>query len=368
MPLRDSALIAHRLRNQKLVASDLRRPEDVVSWLGAVQAQDYAGARWALGQRARGLTDAGVRRAFDEGRILRTHVLRPTWHFVAPADLRWLLTLSAPRVHQVSGSVFRQCDLDRPTLSRCRRVFDRVLRDGASLTRSELATALTRAKIPAAGIRLAYIMLHSELERVVTSGPVRGKQFTYALFDERVTTHTALEGDAALAELVRRYFTSHGPATVRDFVWWSGLTTKQTTRGLDIVKPALVKQVSGERTYWSATPTPRAARPPAGAHLLPSYDEYLIAYKDRDPVVDLELPAASAFAGEDAYAHPIVIAGRFAGVWRRRVTAGRVDPEIKPYRRLSREETRALAAATQRLGAFYELPVARVPPGRLRVR
>src|SRR5262245_34118219 len=122
MRLRDTDLVAHRLRSQKLIGSNLRRPEDVVSWLGAVQSQDYPGARWALGLRAPGLVDADVERAFNEGKILRTHVLRPTWHFVTAADLRWLLTLSAPRVHQVSGSVFRQCELDRPTFARSRRV------------------------------------------------------------------------------------------------------------------------------------------------------------------------------------------------------------------------------------------------------
>src|SRR5580765_2282308 len=107
MPIRDIDLLAHRLRNQKLVDSNLRRPEDIVRWLGAVQAQDYPGARWALGLRAPGIVEADVERAFNDGKILRTHVLRPTWHFVAPADLRWLLTLSAPRVHQVSSSVYR---------------------------------------------------------------------------------------------------------------------------------------------------------------------------------------------------------------------------------------------------------------------
>jgi hypothetical protein len=364
MPLRDADLLAHRLRNQKLVGSNLRRAEDVVSWLGAVQSQDYPGARWALGLRAPGIADADVERAFNAGRILRTHVLRPTWHFVAPADLRWLLTLSAPRVHQVSGSVYRYYELDRPTLARSRRVLERALRDGAFLTRSEIAAELARAKVVAAGTRLAYIVIHAELERVVTSGPVRGKQFTYGLFDERVTKSTVLEGDAALAELVRRYFTSHGPATVRDFVWWSGLTTRQAMHGLAIVKPALVKQVIGERTYWSATETPRASRAPSGAYLLPNYDEYLIAYKDRGPVVDVPKTATAIVEGRDAYGHVLVVNGRFAGIWRRRVAGGKLDLEAVPYRPLARDDVRALKAATQQLGAFLNVPATLGPFGK----
>ena len=152
MPIRDIDLLAHRLRNQKLVDSNLRRPEDVVSWLGAVQAQDYPGARWALGLRAPGIVEADVQRAFNDGKILRTHVLRPTWHFVAPADLRWLLTLSAPRVHQFNASTYRSYELDRPTLARSRRVFERALRDGAVLTRSEVAVALARARVASSSL------------------------------------------------------------------------------------------------------------------------------------------------------------------------------------------------------------------------
>jgi len=364
MPLTDADLRSHRLRNQKLVASNLRRPEDVVSWLGAVQAQDYPGARWALGLRAPGLVDADVARAFNDGKILRTHVLRPTWHFVAPADLRWLLTLSAPRVHQANGSVYRTYELDRPTLSRSRRMFERRLRDNAFLTRSELAAELARVKIAADGTRLAYIVQHAELERVVTSGPVRGKRFTYALFDERVTRSTDLDGDEALAELVRRYFTSHGPATVRDFVWWSGLTTKQTNRGLEIVKPALVKQVIGERTFFSASDTPRASREAVRAHLLPNYDEYLIAYKDRGPVAGVSRSTTGIVEGGDAYAHFMVVGGRFAGIWRRRISAGTIAIDTVPYRTLALDEVRALKSATEQLGAFLNMPATLGPFGK----
>src|SRR5688572_10609765 len=179
-------LVAQRLRNQKLLRSASRPPEDVVAWLGAVQAQDFVGARWALGQRAQGATEAGVLAAFDQGRILRTHVLRPTWHFLSPQDIRWILALSAPRVRAANASYYRKLELDSRTFAKSRRVLERALQGHQHRTRPELAGALARAGIPAAGMRLAYLIMEAELDALLCSGPRRGKQITYALLEERM--------------------------------------------------------------------------------------------------------------------------------------------------------------------------------------
>src|SRR5262245_53216938 len=176
-------LARERLRNQKLLQSEFRKADEAVAWLGAVQSQEYAGAKWALGQRAQGLTDPDVDEAFNRGTILRTHILRPTWHFVARADIRWLLALSAPRVHAVSAHYYRTMELDDKLFARSRKVFERALAGGKHLTRSELARRLEKAGILAKGPRLAFLMMHSELNAVICSGPRQGKQFTYALLD-----------------------------------------------------------------------------------------------------------------------------------------------------------------------------------------
>ena len=170
-----------RLANQRLSASSFRSPVEVVSWLGAVQAQDYAGAKWALSLRANGISDAQIEQACTDGSILRTHLLRPTWHFVAPDDIRWMLKLTAPRVHAASAFMYRQSGLDKAIFKKSNTIIEKSLRGGRQLTRTELASALDQAGIPAEGFHLGYLMMYAELEGIICSGARRGKQFTYAL-------------------------------------------------------------------------------------------------------------------------------------------------------------------------------------------
>ena len=342
-------LARRRLRNHRLDRSEFRSPAEVVRWSGALQAQDYSGAKWAIGLRAKGVTEVDVDRAFDAGAILRTHALRPTWHFVAPDDIRWMLDLTAPRIHAANGYTYRIFDLDAAIFRRSRKALSRALRGGQERTRSELASVLRREGIAAEGIRLAALMMDAELEGIVVSGPRRGKQFTYALLEERAPSARTLPRDEALAELAKRYFTSHGPATLRDYAWWSGLTAGDAIAGIEAVAPALQKEVIGSQTCWSVgtkVPSPRAS---ATAHLLPNYDEYLVAYKDRGPVV-------GPWRG-DVFAHHFVIDGRLAGRWKRALKKDAVLVESVPYRRLSREEARALASAAERYGKYLQLPV-----------
>ena len=215
-----------RLFNQRLAGNLFEKPEAVVSWLGAVQAQEYPGAKWSVAQRTKGLTEATIEQVFAEGAILRTHLLRPTWHFVTPADIRWLLKLTAPRVNAANASYYRKFGLDEAVLARTNTVIARALEGGKQLTRSELEAALQQAGLSTPAddrLRLAYIMMRAELDVLVCSGPLRGKQHTYVLLEERVPQAGTLERDEALAELTRRYFTSRGPATLKDYMGWSGL-------------------------------------------------------------------------------------------------------------------------------------------------
>ena len=348
------SILSARLGNQKLARSGFHDPGDVVTWLGAVQAQDYAGAKWALGLRTNGVTDADVEQAFNAGTILRTHVLRPTWHFVAPADIRWMLALTAPRVHAVSAYYYRKAGLDSGIFARSRAALERALRGGTYLTRAELAAVLGRARIPADGLRLAYLMIRAELDGVICSGPRRGKQFTYALMDERAPHARTLAREEALAELTRRYISSHGPATLRDYAWWSGLTVRDAKIGLESVEPALAQEVMDGHTYWSVKTISRASssrRASSTAHLLPNYDEYLITHKDRGLVVGA--PQANSVV----FDHHVVIDGQLAGTWRRSVNTGSVVVDVAPYRRLTRADTRALASAAERYGRFMNAAV-----------
>ena len=352
-----SELISARLQNQHLIRSTARDPATVVASLGAMQAQDFSGAKWAIGLRAPACHDANIEDAFNDGRILRTHVLRPTWHFVAADDIKWLLGLTAPRVRANNAYYYKQLGLDAKVFARSCAMISRVLEGGQFKTRAELAIALKRAKVPADGLKLAYIMMHAELDGVITSGPRRGKTFTYALLDERATTARTLDRDEALAELVKRYFTSHGPATIRDFVWWSGLTVKDAEAGIDAVKPKLQQETIDGRVYFSAPS--RAAAAPKGclALLLPNYDEYLIAYKDRAPVIDSSRAAANIVARSNgAFPHHLIIDGTLAGSWRREIKANSVMIEVAPYMKLTPAQTRAVMNAVDCYGEFLGLP------------
>jgi hypothetical protein len=349
-------IVRERLRNQRLVSSEFQKPGDVVAWLGAVQAQDFAGAKWAVGRRARGVTDADVEHAFDSGSILRTHLLRPTWHFIAPADIRWMLALTSPRVHAMNAAYYRKCGVDSRLFARSRVVIERALQGGKQLTRPELASALRRAGIDADGMRLAYLMMHAELDAVMCSGARRGKQFTYALLAERAPDARMLERDEALAELTRRYFASHGPATLRDYSWWSGLTMREARAGVDMLNKTLVEERIDGLTYWLAPSRAavRRAALPGPAYLLPNYDEYLIAYRDRGSVLDS--PPATRGA-VDEYAHHLVVDGKVRGSWKRTLGFKTATVEVRPFRPLEKNDASALAVEAARYGRFLNMPV-----------
>jgi hypothetical protein len=348
--------IQQRLANQGIARPRLRRAAEVVAWLGAAQAQEYQPSKWALGLRMRGATDADVERAVTDGEILRTHVLRPTWHYVAAGDLGWMQRLTGPRVQRAMEVYRRQLELDRATLRRATAVFERVLRDGQHLTRPELGERLRRAGIPLAGTRLMHAALYAELEAVICSGPRAGKLSTYALVGERVGHAIDLSGDEAVAELTRRFFRSHGPATIRDFVWWSGLRTADARRGLDIIRAAS-REHDGQ-TYWTASSRAASRGAVDPVHLLPIYDEYLVAYRDR-ALVPHGPPKIAARPGHSVtFQHALVIEGRVAGTWRSPRGARGVTVSVTPLRRLSAAEKSAIAAAASRYERFLGVPVA----------
>jgi hypothetical protein len=352
----NAAIAAERLVNQRIVGPARRRPEEVVEWLGAVQAQEYPFARWALGLRmSDAATDAQVTRAIDDGRILRTHVMRPTWHFVTAADIGWMLELTAPRVHRIVAVYKRNAKLDEPTCTRAAAIFENALGDGRHLTRAELGAHLARAGIVVKGVRLAVLTIHAELEGIVCSGARREGQLTYALLADRAPRGRRLSRDEALAELTHRYFRSHGPATIRDFVWWSGLTTTDAKRGLEINR-ARQHEIDG-LTYWSLPGRATAdARRTAAVHLLPVYDEYLVAYRDRAAVPHAAASTRSSSGGM-SFQHALVIDGQVAGTWRAARRGSEPTVEVRPLKRLTRTELRGLDDAIARYGRFLGSPV-----------
>jgi Winged helix DNA-binding domain len=353
-----SEIAQRRLINQGLAKPTLTAASEVVAKLGAVQAQDYGGSKWGIAQRTGGLTDGQIENEIDDGTIVRTHVLRPTWHFVVAADIGWMLALSAPRVHAANAYWYRWLEVDDAVAGRSRAVLEKALRDGNQLTRAELGQALTEARIQITSPqRLACIVMRAELDGLICSGARRGKQFTYALLEARVTKATALEREAALFELARRYFTTRGPATVNDFAWWSGLTKADAKRGVEAAATHLEHKSIDGRSYWFPA-TKRAVRIRGSlAHLLPNYDEYFVGLKDRSAFgARLESsgvkPRTSALLG-----NALVVNGQIVGGWRRTLVGRTVVIEPQPQIRLTEAERRAVGTAARRFGRFLALPV-----------
>lgn len=355
-----SDLIIRRLRNQLLSGTSFRTPEEVVAWMGAVQGQEYAFAKWALGLRMVQATDASIEQAFNAGRLLRTHVMRPTWHFVTPGDIRWLLELTAPRVNAFNAHKYRQLGLDQALFRRSQAALVKALQGGCQLTRTELREVFQQAGIATGPVdasgehRMGHILMQAELDGVICSGPRRGKQFTYMLLEERAPHARSLPRDEALAELARRYFASHGPATQQDFAWWSGLTVADAKAGLGMLGSQVSQEVIDGRTYWFSAAEPVSQKKAATTHLLPILDEYTVAYKERSAMLD---PAYEKQWGDVSLNHVILIDGRIQGTWGRELKRDAVLCTTRFFGTLSAVEQRAVTAEVQRYGAFLGLPV-----------
>lgn len=318
--------VLRRLANQRLVGTKFKTSQEMVSWHVAVQSQDYPGAKWAVGQRVKDCHDSDVHDAFNKGLILRTHVMRPTWHFVAPDDIGWLLELTAPRVHALCDYYNRQIGLDTKTLRRAQKLIEKELSGRNECTRAELGTVLSKSRIEASGQKLAQIMMFSELEGSICSGAMRGKQHTYALLEERAPSRK-FDREKALIELTSRYFKSHGPATVKDLAWWSGLTVKDIRTGVEALEDELVTEdLYGTvfYSYPSKVPTLKGNE----IHLLPNYDEYFVGFRDRE-MLQGKLKVVDKDIKEVLYRHIAFLDGEIIGGWKSILKKDSVEVEIE---------------------------------------
>ncbi len=318
--------------------------------MGAVQAQDFAAAKWAVGQRTKGATDAMIEQVFADGKILRTHVMRLTWHFVAPEDIRWLLKLTAPHVNAASAYQYRRLELDSDVFKRSNAVIEKALQDGNQLARDELGLALKKAGIPAIDLRLTYIVMRAELDGLICSGARRGKQFTYALLDEHVSKTRILTREESLAELTARYFRSHGPATLRDFAWWSGLTMANAKAGLEMVKSQFTQETMDDQTYWLNDSNLSEKEVSPTVFLLSNYDEYIVGYADRSAIFDASHIEKLDSRSNSLFMRTIVVNGQIAGTWKRTIKAKTVEIELNPFKPLTEEEKQALSEAIEKYG------------------
>ena len=385
----DSALMfAESVRRLRLRRQGLRVPSsadagDVVRNLLAVQSQEFPYARWTLAQRTTASTTANdVERAVAEGTVLRTHILRPTWHFVHRDDLGWLMGLSADRLHQGNNGMYRQTGVDAESTALSGRILASAVADGAHKTREELGGILEKAGLPGKGLGFIYHLMHAEISRILVSGsPIRSaggalKQ-TYALFEERVPGFvraplTGEDREKALGGLALRYYTSRGPATIKDCAVWSGLTMKDVKLGIqvaDTLSPGALATVTQDglgfylaREDVSELTDPACSSPPDEAKLprvdlIQCYDEYVMGYSQSRHYLGGTAPY---FPEDNGPMHVVLLNGRLAGWWRHGFSGGACQVEVRMNRATTAAEQEALVAEVERYGRFLGMEAALV--------
>lgn len=344
-----------RLANQAIARARFREPEEAVAWFGAVQAQDYLGSLWAIGLRTRNATESVVEAAETRRAIVRTWPMRGTLHFVAADDARWITRLLAPRVIARNSPRWeRDFGVTHRLLGRADKLITAALEGGRRLSRERLYEVLEAKRIPTDKSRGLHLLLALAMQGRLCLAGREGKQHTFALLDEWVPRSAGLEGDEALAGLAGRYFTSHGPATARDFAWWAGITSRQASAALDDVRASLASaEVDGHRYWWRDSGKHLASGKAAGsrAQLLPAFDEYTVAYHDRSL-----LAAPGSRAPKMALLNPAVLVdGRIAGTWRRAIDKQSVHVTTTLARKLTGAESVALRKTIASYGDFLEL-------------
>lgn len=349
----DRTIARWRLVNQRLADGDHPSPVAAVEDLLGVQAENYAQTVWGLAERSPGLTDGEFGRLFDEGAILRTHVLRPTWHFVRPDDLVWLTEMTAPRVRGSLVQLQRSLGLEESTMEATDEAIVEMLGEGTHLTRDLIGERLRAEGLQAEGMALGAMLTHAEIAGLICSGArdENGNQ-TYALVEERIPDPRRLDREEALAEIVFRYFTGHGPATERDLAYWATLTVTDVRAGLEAVGDRLESFEHEGATFWHAEPPAGGEGcPDPRGHLLLILDEYYRGYQDSRQVLDVARlePKGSRAVGM------ALVDGQIVGSMKRTLRTSSVMFDVGLYRELGDDEREALEEAARRYGAFLDL-------------
>ncbi len=352
-------ITSHRLHNQYISRPWTGDMVELVEHMGAIQAQDYAGCKWAIGLRMNGITEQNVEQAINDGTLVRTHVLRPTWHLVSPKDIRWMLAMTAPRVNAFNSSQYRKLGLDDAIFQQSNKIIVKSLTAEKYLTRAAIEIALQQKGIATNDIRLTCIMMYAELTGLICNGPRQGKLATYTLLDDRIPPTPPLPYDEGLAALTKRYLNSHGPATVHDFAWWSGLTVADAKKGIESVKEYFEHIIVNEVTYWlPGNSSHTSAATKDAAHLLPAFDEYTVAYRDRTTL----LSAAHKGKTPLEILNPVVVIdGHVAGTWRRTIKKETVEIELKPFTKFNGSELKSINKTAKNYGAFLAADVKIMP-------
>ena len=344
-----------RLQNQHIGGTQFNSVKELVQWMGAIQAQDYGMAKYAIGVRLKNTMAQTIEDAINKGEIIRTHVLRPTWHFVAAEDIRWMLELTAKNLNRAMSSNNKRLELDEKTFKKSNVIIEKILRDGKHLTRKEIMAALEKKGIKTNDLRASHIMFRAETDLVVCNGIKKDKQFTYALLDERIAFTKKIEKQQALAQLAQRYFSSHGPATLQDFLWWSGLSIIDARNGLELIQSNLISEKYKDSTFWFSNNQVNTKPFTRKLFFLPSYDEFLISYKSRE--ISMNPKFSSRTFTTNGIFNPIIVQNaKVIGTWKPQLKR---DILIKEYFFIppTENQKRLCAKAAKEFGKFIQMKV-----------
>ncbi len=336
----------HRLYHQNISAPQLKRPEEILSWLGAIQAQDYAGAKWSLGLRMLHGTEKAIEQSLREKHILRTWLMRGTLHFVTARDVKWMLALLATKIISSCTRRYKELELDTQTLLKTNGLLETALQDNL-LSRAELLTFINQQGISTQGQRAAYILQRASLDGIICQNVLIRNIPNYILLDSIPKTNPLNRTDA-LAELAKRYFTSRGPATLQDFVWWSGLLVSDAKIGLEACKSFLIQETILNQTFYLTGDIHLVPENEASIYLLPGFDEYLLGYKNRIASLDQEHQMIWCPGNNGMFMSYIVVEGKMAGTWKRNIKKNAIEIETSPFESLNKNQNKLITIALKR--------------------
>lgn len=324
-------ILISRLHNQLLINPEIENPKDIVSWMGAIQAQDFNMGKWAVGSRLRKTTDKEIESAINSGDIIRLHILRPTWHFVSKDDIHWMLDLSTPRLKVIGRSADKYFGFTSESITKTNLLLTSILENEPNLTRQEIGVRLVDRGVAVDNQSINHIMFHAELDGIVCNGIVKNKKQTYDLLENRAPKKEKYNKDESLYKLAYKYFRSHGPATLQDFIWWSGLTTSEAKRGVESIKDEFITEVIDGQAFIFHNSNLNHQLDDDMVHLLPAFDELFVSYKDRKEILDLE-HHKKVIVSNGVFKPTVFYNGKIIGIWNRIVRKNRVFGEVSCFK------------------------------------
>ena len=340
-----------RLNIQQISSHQFEKPNEIVKWFGGIQAQDYPAAKWALGLRLKGITDNQIEKEIATKKFVRTWMFRGTLHFIAADDVNWMLDLIAPGIISKFKGRHRELGLTPEVLSKAEKVIITMLSGDKAISRKALFEELELNGVATKEQKGIHLMLWASYNKLICHGPIDGKQFTYALYDDWIVKNGTISQDEALAKLALRYFTGHGPATLQDFMWWSGLGVNDTKKGLEAVRSQLAVEIVEGQEYFMHPELPELKKTSAKAFLLPAFDEFYLAYKNRS--ISLESHHHSTVASVNGIFFPtIVVDNRIVGLWKKEIKKNSILIDLKPFTELKNSHKELIAKAAKDYGQF----------------